>query len=186
MSGNDDDIWDYFTQDVKPLAPSSPALTQKEQNDDDTAVVEEQVTKVPEEPKPAPTKEKKTKNPRQPQGRDIDGNTRKKLEKGELPIDGELDLHGMRQAEAHNALKSFIKNSYSSNKRCVLVITGKGARSVNPEHWMEDERGVLRKKLPEWLNGNDLSNIVLQHVQARPKHGGAGAFYIYLRRKRNQ
>ena len=90
----------------------------------------------------------------------------------------------MRQDEAHNALKSFIKSAHGSGKRCVLVITGKGARSVNPEHWMEDERGVLRKKLPEWLNGVDLSDIVLQHVQARPKHGGAGAFYVYLRRTR--
>ena len=185
MSGNDDDIWDYFTQDVKPLAPSSPAPTKKEHSSQDSAsAADEQVTKIPEEPKPAPAKEKKARKPRKPQGRDIDGNTRKKLEKGELPIDGELDLHEMRQDEAHNALKSFIKSAHGSGKRCVLVITGKGARSVNPEHWMEDERGVLRKKLPEWLNGVDLSDIVLQHVQARPKHGGAGAFYVYLRRTR--
>ena len=59
----------------------------------------------------------------------IDKSTAKKFQKGQMSIDGRIDLHGMTQDVAHHALNAFIEDSWRAGKRCVLVITGKGSRA---------------------------------------------------------
>jgi DNA-nicking Smr family endonuclease len=109
----------------------------------------------------------------------IDKRTEKRVRKGEMPIDGTLDLHGLRLENAHNKLRQFILSSYQQRKRCLLVVTGKGKRS-------EDGIGVIKASFPVWLSAPDLSDKVLQFYPAQPKHGGEGAFYVFLRRQRTQ
>lgn len=104
----------------------------------------------------------------------LDRRTENRFRKGKMPIEATLDLHGMTQAQAQPALSRFIKESYSQGFRCLLVITGKG----------QDGQGVLRQLLPEWLLSPIYENAILKFVQARPQHGGTGAFYILLRRVR--
>ena len=106
--------------------------------------------------------------------RDIDRRTGEKLKRGQFEIDGRIDLHGMTQDKAQTSLGAFILRSYAANKRCLLIITGKG----------EKGRGVLKQRLPEWLNDPELSGAVLRIVPATPKDGGSGAFYVLLRRRR--
>jgi DNA-nicking Smr family endonuclease len=60
----------------------------------------------------------------------------------------------------------------------LLIVTGKGARGGG--------EGVLRQALPRWLNMPDLRERVLAFASAHPRHGGAGAFYILLKRRRNR
>ena len=107
----------------------------------------------------------------------------KKLVKGKMEIEGTIDLHGLTADQAKIKLITFINHSYSLGKRLIIVITGKGKHKGFDE-FQRPLNGVLRQNLPEWLSGPSVSNKVLQVTQAQPKHGGAGAFYVYLRRQR--
>jgi DNA-nicking Smr family endonuclease len=112
----------------------------------------------------------------QPKGRGVDKRTAQRLERGKMVIEGTLDLHGMNQQEARTALTRFIKSSYERGRRCVLVITGKGN---------QDKPGVLRERVPEWLNEAPLEELVLKTAQAKQHDGGLGAIYVLLRRHRS-
>lgn len=104
----------------------------------------------------------------------MDGTSSKKLRTGKFDVEATLDLHGMTQQSAYAALQHFIQKSFSSEFRTVLVITGKGLNG----------RGILRNQLPDWLKTGACAQHVLAFGQAQPKHGGSGAFYIRLRRKK--
>ena len=110
-------------------------------------------------------------------GAGVDKRTMARLVRGQLAIDGRLDLHGMTQDEAHRALIGFVTASREREKRAVLIITGKGTR---PEGGV----GVLRAALPRWLNQAPLRGQVVAVAQAQPRHGGAGALYVLLKRVR--
>lgn len=107
----------------------------------------------------------------------IDRRTADRFRRGKLPIDGRLDLHGMYQDAAHEALNRFVAGAVASDRRVLLVITGRGSREGS---------GVLRERLPHWLNMPALRPHILSFSQARPEHGGAGAFYVLLRRRRGE
>lgn len=109
----------------------------------------------------------------------IDRSTANKFQKGKMQIDGRIDLHGMTQEVAHNALNSFIEESWRAGKRCVLVITGKGSR---PDEY--GRTGLLRQRTPQWLSAPRLRTRILAINQAQIQHGGSGAFYVLLKRRR--
>ena len=105
-----------------------------------------------------------------------------KLTRGKLRPEGRIDLHGMTMAEAHPALQDFILGSAQLQRRLVLVITGKG--KSKPDHGPIPERhGALRPNVPIWLRQSPLSAVILEVTPAHQRHGGAGAFYVYLRRR---
>jgi DNA-nicking Smr family endonuclease len=106
-----------------------------------------------------------------------------KLKKGKLEPEDTLDLHGMTLETAFPALSSFISRAHSTQKRLVLVITGKG-KNTDPGYAVPQRNGVLRSQVPIWLKEPRLSSLVLQIERAHHRHGGLGAFYIYLRRNR--
>jgi DNA-nicking Smr family endonuclease len=106
-----------------------------------------------------------------------------RMSKGKLVPEGRIDLHGMTLAEAHPALRDFILMAHAAGRRLVLVITGKG--KVRDEYApMPVRHGVLRHQVPQWLNMAPLRGLVLQIRPAHLKHGGEGAYYVYLRRQR--
>ena len=107
-----------------------------------------------------------------------------KMKRGKLEIEARIDLHGMTMARAHPALLGFIQSSYAQGKRLVLVITGKGNREATGTGPMPEHRGVLRRQVPHWLTSAPLASMVLQITPAHLKHGGDGAYYVYLRRVR--
>lgn len=109
----------------------------------------------------------------------IDRSTANKFQKGKMTIEGRIDLHGMTQDVAHNALNAFIEDSWRAGKRCVLVITGKGSRADE-----YGRTGLLRQRTPQWLSAPRLRNRILAIHQAQIQHGGAGAFYVLLKRRR--
>ncbi|MEP5759788.1 MAG: Smr/MutS family protein [Litoreibacter sp.] len=106
-----------------------------------------------------------------------------KMKRGKLQPEGRLDLHGMTLEQAHPRLNGFIMNAYSSGKRLVLVITGKGKskQDIGP---IPQRLGVLKHQVPMWLQQGALRPIVLQVTTANQKHGGSGAYYVFLRRAR--
>lgn len=108
-------------------------------------------------------------------GTGLDRRSAQRLKRGQMPIEAWLDLHGMTQAEAHCALHRFITASAQAGRRNLLVITGKGSST---------EGGVLRAAVPHWLAEDENRARVLAFTQAQPRHGGAGALYLLLRRRR--
>lgn len=112
----------------------------------------------------------------------MDAKTHGKMTKGRLTPEARIDLHGMTLSEAHPELIRFVLNAQSAGMRLVLVITGKGKRGqdIGP---IPQRMGVLRHQVPHWLRLPPLGPAVLQVSEAHLKHGGSGAYYVYLRRR---
>ena len=111
----------------------------------------------------------------------------RRLAAGKLPIEARLDLHGMRQDEAHDALLRFLRRAQSEGLQHVKVITGKGQPGDNDEMRPFDlndfnRRGVLRDAVPRWLAGSSARALVVSFTQASRGHGGSGALYIQIRK----
>ncbi len=112
----------------------------------------------------------------------MDAKTHGKMTRGKLAPEARMDLHGMTLAEAHPELIRFILNAQSAGLRLVLVITGKGKRRDDTGP-IPERMGALRHQVPQWLRQPPLGPAVLQVTEAHLKHGGSGAYYVYLRRR---
>ncbi|MHB1111163.1 MAG: Smr/MutS family protein, partial [Devosia sp.] len=117
----------------------------------------------------------------EPPGQVIEPRMRRRLGRGQIEIDGTIDLHGMRQAEAHAALACFIRARSARGDRTLLVITGKGLKKVDGDAATIVERGVLRSMLPIWLGEPNLAPLVAGWDVSAQGHGGEGAYYVRLR-----
>jgi DNA-nicking Smr family endonuclease len=159
-------LWQEAVRDVDPLRSRRPPTT--------PAVVAGSGLR------PARVEKLSTDRPSQPVPLDrlagIDRATAERLKRGLHKIEATLDLHGMTQAEAHRALAAFISACYDAGRRCVLVITGRGLGPAGP--------GILKSSLPRWLEEPELRRQILAIAPAQPRHGGAGASYLLLRRSR--
>ncbi len=111
----------------------------------------------------------------------IERRLKRDLSRGRAAIDGALDLHGLTQAEAHQALRGFLRHSQARGARLVIIVTGKGGESDEFSGW-PNERGVLKRLTPQWLRESDLRSVVLGFEEAGRAHGGSGALYVRLRR----
>ncbi|MCP4923665.1 MAG: Smr/MutS family protein [bacterium] len=88
-----------------------------------------------------------------------------------------IDLHGFTLEEGRRHLLLSLRRIQTNRSRCVLVITGKGTRSLI-------EKGVpgrLRAALMQWVSQEDFRNLVREISPAKPTHGGQGAFYVWVR-----
>ncbi|MGO4684266.1 Smr/MutS family protein [Hyphomicrobium sp. 2TAF46] len=115
----------------------------------------------------------------------FDRNSVRKLRGGRADIEARVDLHGMRQDEAHAELRRFLFSCQRRGLRFVLVITGKGKTNGghSEEVYSERERGVLKRNVPRWLDEPELRAIVVSFTAAAIQHGGEGAIYVHLRSK---
>jgi DNA-nicking Smr family endonuclease len=111
-------------------------------------------------------------DPQRPIG--LDRRSWLRLRRGQVVIDESIDLHGLTQEQAHERLGRFLADAQGRGLRCLLVVTGKGLV----------HGGVLRHMVPRWLNEGANRARVLAFAPAQPKHGGAGALYLLIRRKR--
>ncbi len=157
------DLWEHVTRDVRkarvrrtPKAPAKPVLEAKPAPRPKAVELPARVAAAPAPAKrPAPAF-------------GVDGATAERLRRGKVLPDATMDLHGLTQAQAHTRLVAFVRRGHEIGNRCLLVITGKG--------------GVLRELVPRWLE--ELRAVVVGVQSAHQRHGGGGAFYVYLRRKR--
>ena len=140
------------------------------------ATVSEQtpVKKSPPPGKHAPAAKRSA--PKTPTG--LDGNTRRKLTRGEIAPAAKLDLHGMTEPAAHRALSAFVQSAHKRGDRLVLVVTGKGAKS-------DLGRGVLKTMVPRWLEEAPMAKVIAEKRWAHIHHGGEGALYVYLRKAKS-
>ncbi len=171
-------LWRHATVDVKPRVHKSlpksesellspPPTTSESAPAKKTASAPRQQTKWPLAPALTPLAP-------------LDRRMRRRLSSGRADVDDVIDLHGMTQAQAHQALETFLWRAAGSGAKIVLIITGKG----NPQNDAgAGERGVLRRYAPQWLRASSLRSIVLSVEEAARPHGGSGALYVRLRRR---
>lgn len=98
----------------------------------------------------------------------------RKVRRGQLDIDASIDLHGHTQERALAALERFLSREHGRGARTLLVVTGMGRGG----------EGVLKRRFPDWLALPRLRALVSGYAQAHRSHGGAGAFYVFVRRRR--
>lgn len=188
LSDEDRALWKKVTATLTPLHPAKQRF--------DEALNETAVEPEPLEPAPPiSAKEKKkqqlntvslpkaTQKPALPPLSPLAKRDRRRLVRGRgKTIDARIDLHGMTQHQAHDRLRGFLHHSQVSGYTLVLVITGKGtAPDASP---YGDMRGVLRRVVPQWLSLPDFRNYVVGFEQAHPSHGGEGALYVRIRRRK--
>jgi DNA-nicking Smr family endonuclease len=104
----------------------------------------------------------------------INSKTFRRLKAGNLSIQAHLDLHGNNAHQARILLLNFIREQYINNKKCVLIIPGRGRNSPLGSP-------VLRNEVQTWLTQEPLKRIVLAFCSAQQRHGGTGALYVLLR-----
>lgn len=185
LSAEDEALWEKVVAKATPLAKKRSKLALPE--------------RVNPKPPPAPTatpdftlrpfKVGETAQPRQIAPARIpapamDHKAYTRLKRGKLKPEARIDLHGLTLAQAHPRLDGFIQSAHASGKRLVLVITGKGRSGRDDGGPIPSHPGALRRQVPDWLARPPLGALVLQVTPANIRHGGDGAYYVYLRRRR--
>lgn len=112
----------------------------------------------------------------------MDARLHRQMSRGKLIPEARLDLHGMTLSHAQPAVERFVLRAHASGLRLVLVITGKGRSVPDGNGPLPIRPGALRHHVPLWLQRPPLSARVLQVTPAHRRHGGEGAYYVYLRK----
>ncbi|WP_248304568.1 Smr/MutS family protein [Breoghania sp. L-A4] len=183
LSAEEHTLWKRVTETLKPLPGDTRvrAVGKQALAKDKPAAV---AAKTPEKPKAttalagrlvAPPLKKTA--PAAPSPGALDRRMLQRLVRGRTAIDGRIDLHGLTQSEAHGRLHSYLAGAQARGHKVVLVITGKGGDGY-------DGRGVLRRMVPHWLQLPQFRDLVNGFEEAHASHGGSGALYVRIRRRK--
>ncbi|GBE43277.1 hypothetical protein BMS3Bbin10_01353 [bacterium BMS3Bbin10] len=182
LTGEDAALWDQVAETAKPLRKgknrvvdrpgpvAGPAREESGMNPGPAGGAPRRAVTPPPPPASAPAL---------PAG-GFDRREARALGSGRAGIDGRIDLHGMRQREAHGALRAFLARAQERGHKHVLVITGKGGRREPDGSF---ERGVLNREVPRWLCEPEFRSQVVSFTPAHKRHGGEGALYVRLRKR---
>lgn len=174
LSDKEQRAWARVVKSVKPMGDR--AITFELPQDVDSKPQREVAdtgrgpSEVPHPNRPRKGKAQRLVEPRK--GAPADRGKEKRIRRGQTSISATLDLHGHTQVSAAAALESFLAGQRRQGARCVLVITGKGKLG----------EGVLRRRFMDWITSKDSGALVSGYAQAHQRHGGAGAFYVFLRK----
>jgi DNA-nicking Smr family endonuclease len=163
-------LWDEVSKTIKPL--KNPRAV-KTATDDET-------------PPPLPARLKKPSGaavssppmgdaPKPPPLAKLDRRSKSRVARGRIEIDARLDLHGMTLERARTRLAGFLREAQARGHALVLVITGKGTAG----------RGALKHEVPHWLALAEFRALVIGFEEAAINHGGSGALYVRIRRRRD-
>lgn len=191
MDEDDQDLWEKVSKSIKPMPEDETRksikkelfLSQNPKKSRKKDKIEEKTPQIPiKTPKNAP-KEIKEDHSRQDHS-NIDRKTWQKFKKGQISIDGRLDLHGLTLKQAQIKVENFILDSVQQHKRCLLIITGKGIKrfDTGDNTFDQPQRGVIKENFPYWLDTAPLKHKVLKYTPAAIKDGGSGAYYVYLKK----
>ena len=160
-------LWAVISSTVRPLRPASPAAVATPS----AAPPLKRVARA----KPAAPPHRPAAQARSPAPpADVDANLHRRLARGRESLAARIDLHGLTQDAARAVLTGFVRRAADDGWRAVLVITGKGVSGD----------GVLRRRVPEWLAEAPIREHVAGVSEAHRRHGGEGALYVALKRKR--
>ena len=181
---HDDDkiLWEKVTQSVRRMSPQPAFQTPKQRGGPKTGPLKASWTGRPQSAQTGQEKAKTSPDKTMPADfrlgdtSGVDRTSARRMQRGQVPIEDRLDLHGLSQEQAQKKVKAFIGSAVQKNFRHVLIITGKG----------RDGHGVLREKVPVWLKDAPLCYHLNAISYAQPKDGGKGALYIRLKRQREK
>ncbi len=119
-------------------------------------------------------------------GNKLDKKRQTLLRKGKIEPEKILDLHGLNAKKAEKLVLDFLLKNYLNGVRLALIITGKGKRSREADNSYDTEQdtGILKRSLITWVEKSNMRPTILDILPAHAKHGGGGAFYVYLRKSR--
>lgn len=157
--------WARVAASVKPIGRKAADLA------DLTEALGAGAADPPPETQAAPAPKPKTPKGAKEPGPPAERSGERKVRRGKLSLAASFDLHGHTQASAARALPAFLEHQQADGARCVLVITGKG----------REGQGVLRRNFLLWLESAAARRLVSGYAESHPKHGGSGAFYVFLR-----
>lgn len=158
-------LWARVRQTVRPLAPGTPPTA---------TPLAPPVRAFDLPPVAAPL-------PREARGTTLDGGWDRRIGRGGIVPDRTIDLHGHTLASAHAMLERALEHAIRDGDRVLLLITGKPPR---PDSARPHARGAIRASVDDWLKGSRHAARIAAVRGAHPRHGGAGALYIILRRPR--
>jgi len=161
LSGDEKKLWRRVAESVKTRRPLPPT------EDIPPAPTKKAATKARSEPPKTPPRE------RAAPAELADRGGEKRVRRGRVEIGGTLDLHGHTQTTGRAALARFLQVAHQRGDRAVIVVTGVGRAG----------QGVLKRLLPDWLRERDIRPLVAGYSQAHRHHGGAGAYYVFLKRR---
>lgn len=183
------DLWQSVARSTKPLRPKSkiamptPTPSKKEQADPPAPLPPFSMGEKANHGRSTTAMPKTTAARLASDPVQMDNKAYGKLKRGKLKPEARIDLHGLTLERAHPRLTGFILDAQARGLRLVLVITGKGGGD-DPYDPAPTRRGVLRRQVPVWLRQGALAGAVLQITPAHIRHGGEGAYYVYLRKRR--
>ena len=98
-----------------------------------------------------------------------------------------IDLHGYTLEEANKLIENFIIKSYQEKINKLVVVTGKGIHSqTEKDPYVSKDLSILKFSVPEFISSNkNLMKIIYEMKDAKIEDGGAGAFYIFLKKNRS-
>ena len=177
MTNKDDEIFLNYYDGIKPIKKNN-KITKKIKKTP-TKLIEKKRTEVNKDI----TKNKETKNTYR-----LETNN-KKLKRGNITINKKIDFHGLGVLDAEVEFSEIVKNCYNKNQRCILFVTGKGLHNKEASTKNIDSKptlfyGKIRRGLLEWVKKPELAKYILSVEKAKIEHGGDGAFYVFLRRKK--
>jgi len=99
-----------------------------------------------------------------------------------------IDLHGYSLQNANKVIENFIQKSYEEEVNKLIVVTGKGLHSDNQKNpYVSKDLSILKYSVPEFIRSNQNLIKIIDFIQdAKIEDGGAGAFYIHLKKKRKK
>jgi DNA-nicking Smr family endonuclease len=167
LTADEQRLWARVVETVRPLGhlkvPEPPA---------GPAPVPPAAKPVPAVPKPAPAA-------RTAPGTTLDASWDRRLARGAVAPDAMLDLHGHNLATAYDLLDRRLEQAIAHGARLLLLVTGKAPGAERPA-----TRGAIRAAVGDWLAASRHAGAIAAVRGAHARHGGAGALYIVLRRKR--
>ncbi len=91
-----------------------------------------------------------------PKPNQITRDTLRKILKGKIKIDAEIDLHGLDRFEARDIVESFIHKCFFNGYRYINIITGKGS-------------GIIRQVVKDYLDDKKSHKFIIGFSNAHRK-----------------
>jgi DNA-nicking Smr family endonuclease len=181
LSDEDKALWISVARSIKPMRPAKAAS--KPASKSDSRAAAEPFKTANEETLARPSVAARYVAPpaKPPPLAPLDRRMRQRVARGREAIDARIDLHGMTQSEAHDALLRFLRRAQSDGAKIAIVVTGKGGGGLRGG---QREPGVLRRQVPMWLALPEFRPFIVGFDEAHVSHGGEGALYVRLRRAR--
>lgn len=177
LSPEERQLWAKVVESVRPLRPPPVAAKKAEAEVEAKPIPVPDLAKPKQQPRPRAASPVRTMPP--VPGTTLDGSWDRRIDRGAVQPDISIDLHGHNLATAYSLLDRRLEQAIADGMRVVLLITGKPPKGEPPI-----ERGRIRAAVGDWLGASRHAGDIAAVRNAHPRHGGAGALYIILRRSK--